>query len=48
MFTECENLININELNYLNTKYCKDFSYIFCQCSSLNDIKPLENWKVSN
>ena len=24
------------------------FSYMFSECSSLKDIKPLENWNVSN
>jgi len=41
MFDECKNLENMDELKYLNTKYCKNFSYMFNGCSSLKDIKPL-------
>ena len=49
MFKNCENLQNINELKYLNTKYYNTFSGMFSRCSSLNDIKPLENWnKIIN
>ena len=48
MFNNCKNLQNINELKYLNTKYCTNFSRMFSGCSSLNDIKPLEKWNVSN
>ena len=39
MFYECKNLENIDELKYLNTKYCNNFSFIFYECSSLSDIK---------
>ena len=48
MFFECKNLKNIDELKYLNTKYCNNFSYMFSQCSSLSDIKGLEKLNVSN
>ena len=43
MFYNCDKLININELRYLDTKYCNNFSYIFYGCSSLVDIKGLKN-----
>ena len=46
MFYECNNLKKIDELKYLNTKYCNNFSYMFYGCSSLSDIKGLENWNV--
>ena len=48
MFYSCTNLKNIEELKYLNVKYCTNFSRMFYDCSSLNDIKPLEKWNVSN
>ena len=38
----------INELKYLDTKDINNFLYILSECSSLSDIKPLENWNVSN
>ena len=47
MFDSCENLKNIEELKYLNVKYCTNFSDMFSGCR-LEDIKPLENWNVSN
>ena len=56
MFESCQNLKNIDEVKYLNTKYCPkwnvsngtNFSCMFCNCSSLKDIKLLEKWNVSN
>ena len=48
MFDECKNIINIDELKFLDTKDCVDFSYMFNQCSYLSDIKSLQNWDVSN
>ena len=48
MFHECYNLKNIDELKYLNVKYCTNFSYMFCGCYLLNNIQALENWNVSN
>ena len=48
MFHQCEKLKNIDELKYLDTKYCNDFGYMFYGCSSLSDIKALEKWNVSN
>ena len=48
MFDGCKNLKNIDELKYLNTKYCNNFSCMFSGCSSLSDIKGLEKWNVSN
>ena len=48
MFYGCENLKNIDELKYLNTKYCNNFRGMFSYCSSLSDIKGLKKWNVSN
>ena len=48
MFKYCKKLKNIDELKYLNIKYYTDFSFMFCGCKSLNNIKSLENWDVSN
>ena len=48
MFDSCCNLKNIEELKYLNVKYCTNFNYMFLNCSSLNDITPLKNWNVTN
>ena len=48
MFYECKNLKNIDELKYLNTKYCNNFEDMFWGCSSLSNIKGLEKWNVSN
>ena len=47
MFSWCNNLKNIEELKYLNTKYCTNFSSMFSDCSSLSDIKPLEKWNLT-
>ena len=48
MFYNCKSLINIKELEYLDTKDINNFSGMFNECSSLSDIKGLENWNVSN
>jgi hypothetical protein len=48
MFYNCKSLINIKELENLDTKDINNFESIFCKCSSLSDIKGLENWNVSN
>ena len=48
MFYECKSLKNIDELKYLDTKEINNFSYMSYKCSSLTDIKPLQNWNVSN
>ena len=48
MFYECKLLKNIDKLKYLDTKEINNFSYMFYKCSSLTDIKPLQNWNVSN
>ena len=48
MFYSCNNLNNIDELKYLNVKYCTNFKSMFSWCESLKDIKSLENWNVSN
>ena len=38
MFYDCNKLIDINELKYLNIKYCNNFDDMFRGCSSLSDI----------
>jgi len=48
MFYNCKSLINIKELDHLDTKDINNFESIFCKCSSLSDIKGLENWNVSS
>ena len=48
MFYECEYLRDIGELKYLDVSEVKDFSDMFYKCSSITDIKALENWNVSN
>ena len=47
MFYNCVSLKNINDFEYLDTRDINNFSYMFCGCS-LKEIKPLENWNVSN
>ena len=48
MFYDCKSLLNIKELEHLDTTEIKDFSKIFYGCSSLIDINGLQNWNVSN
>ncbi len=48
MFCGCETLIDINELEFLNTNDVNNFECMFSGCSSLSDIKALQNWNVSN
>ena len=48
MFYVCNTLKNIDELKYLNTKYCNNYEGMFCGYSSLSDIKGLEKWNASN
>ena len=48
MFHECWTLTNIEGLMYLDVKEINNFSCIFCGCSSLSDLKPIQNWNVSN
>ena len=38
----------IEGLKYLDTKNIIDFSGMFFGCSSLSNLKPIENWNVSN
>ena len=47
MFYNCDKLINIEELKYLDISEVNSLSYMFCGCSSLSDIKALEKWDVS-
>ena len=44
MFFNCKTLYNIDELKYLNTNHCFDFSSIFSGCDLLENVKPLEKW----
>ena len=39
MFDNCANLINIEDLKYLEVKDVNNFSFMFNGCSSLSDIK---------
>ena len=48
MFEGCNTLKNIDELKYLNTKICTNFSHLFSGCSLLSDISSLEYWNISN
>ena len=48
IFYDCKSLLNIKELEHLDTTEIKDFSKIFYGCSSLIDINGLQNWNVSN
>ena len=48
MFYEACPLKGIEELKFLNTKEVNNFSGMFYGCSSLLDIKPIENWNVSH
>ena len=43
MFYDCKYLKDIKELEYLNVNDVKDFSDMFNGCSSLTNIKALEN-----
>ena len=47
MFYLCISLIDISELEYLDTKIINNFAYMLCGCSSLSDINPLQTWNVS-
>ena len=44
MFDLCSNLKNIEELKYLNVKYCNNFSFMFNECESLNDKMECIKW----
>ena len=43
MFFGCKFVANIEELKYLNTKYCNNFSFMLYKCYQLSDIKALKN-----
>ena len=47
MFYDCKALYSIDELRYLNTSCCTNFSKMFYY-TEISDLKPLENWDVSN
>ena len=46
-FSYCSNLTEIEGLNYLNTKYVEDMSYMFAFCTQLSDFD-LDNFDTSN
>ena len=48
MFKNCKSLINIDDLQYLDTTEITDFSSMFEKCVSLKNIDALINWDVSN
>ena len=48
MFFECWTLSNIEGLKYLDVKEMHNILGMFNECSSLSDLKPIENWNVSN
>jgi len=48
MFKNCKSLINIDDLQNLDTKEITDFSSMFDLCLSLTNIDALKNWDVSN
>ena len=48
MFKNCKTLINIDDLELLDTSEVTDFSFIFYGCYSLKNINALKNWDVSN
>ena len=47
LFSYCETLYNFDELKYLNTSHCTNFSRMF-NCLKISNIKALEEWDVSN
>ena len=48
MFSGCDSLKDIEDLQYLDLRKVKDFSSMFWGCLSLSNIKSLKNWNVSN
>ena len=48
MFECCSSLRNIDGLMNLDTKDINNFSFMFCECYKLSDLKPIKNWNVSN
>ena len=47
MFSDCSNLINIDDLKYLDIREITSFKLMFKGCFSLTDIRSLEYWDVS-
>ena len=47
MFYECDSLIDLDQLKFLDTSEVTNFSYMFAGIQSLTNVKPLENWDVS-
>ena len=48
MFFNCNSLKDIEGLKYLDVKEINNFSGIFVGCLSLSNLKPIQNWNVSN
>ena len=50
MFSDCNVIKNINELEFLDTSDVIDFSNMFDGCSSplIKDLKSFPKWNVSN
>ena len=48
MFSCNESITHIKALKNWNVSKCKDFSYMFYDCSQLAYIKSLADWNVSN
>ena len=47
MFSECKSLVNIDELQYLDTTGVTNYENMFHYCNSLSDIRALYYWDVS-
>ena len=47
-FDDCPNLTSLIDFVNLDVSDCADFSYMFGECTSLQDINALKNWNVSN
>ena len=47
-FKECINLTKLINFKNLDVSDCKDFSCVFGNCKSLQDLNGLQNWNVEN
>ena len=48
MFKNCSSLIELPDINKLNTEKITNMSYMFYGCSSLTYLPRISNWKTSN
>ena len=46
MFYKCENLISIKNLEAIETKNIKDFSYLFSECKLIETLPNISNWNI--